>query len=349
MDLEAQYDKLYRYCYFQCKDVQAAEDVVQETFLRWLEHYPGQKEREAIPTLYTIARNLCVDLARQRTHLPLRESDRQTPDPTGDWAEKWDLERVLARLPQEDQTLLLLRYANQVPVQALSKLTGLSRFAIYRKCAKLLLARLPQPTLSLGQFVGGQARYIQKQTWLLSLVVLVPVLWGTDLWITAALLPFLVPLAVSEGAKSTLYGMEELETASRFSRKSVLLARLCLIGTFHAVLLLALTLLLGGSQGLSLGRTGAYLLAPYLLTAWGSLWLSRRLRGREVLYGATALAVLASGSYSAAVFLADDLFALGALPWWSLAVALLAAALIGEGIAFAKRIKEDTWNLSFET
>ena len=44
---------------------------------------------------------------------------------------------------------------------------------------------------------------------------------GTDLWITAALLPFLVPLAVSEGAKSTLYGMEELETASRFSRKSV--------------------------------------------------------------------------------------------------------------------------------
>lgn len=85
----------------------------QETFLRWLEHYPGQKEREAIPTLYTIARNLCVDLARQRTHLPLRESDRQTPDPTGDWAEKWDLERVLARLPQEDQTLLLLRYANR--------------------------------------------------------------------------------------------------------------------------------------------------------------------------------------------------------------------------------------------
>ena len=99
---------------------------------------PGRRSGRLIPTLYTIARNLCVDMARQRTHLPLRESDRQTPDPTGDWAEQWDLERVLARLPQEDQTLLLLRYANQVPVQALSKLTGLSRFAIYRKCAKLL-------------------------------------------------------------------------------------------------------------------------------------------------------------------------------------------------------------------
>ena len=136
--IETYRQNLYVAAFNVCKNAQDAEDVVQETFLRWLEHYPGQKEREAIPTLYTIARNLCVDLARQRTHLPLRESDRQTPDPTGDWAEKWDLERVLARLPQEDQTLLLLRYANQVPVQALSKLTGLSRFAIYRKCAKLL-------------------------------------------------------------------------------------------------------------------------------------------------------------------------------------------------------------------
>ena len=139
MDLEAQYDKLYRYCYFQCKDVQAAEDVVQETFLRlaW-STTPGRRSGRPSPPSTPLPGTLCVDLARQRTHLPLRESDRQTPDPTGDWAEKWDLERVLARLPQEDQTLLLLRYANQVPVQALSKLTGLSRFAIYRKCAKLL-------------------------------------------------------------------------------------------------------------------------------------------------------------------------------------------------------------------
>ena len=50
MDLEDQYDKLYRYCYFRVRDVQTAEDLVQETFLRWLDHYPGQREREALPT-----------------------------------------------------------------------------------------------------------------------------------------------------------------------------------------------------------------------------------------------------------------------------------------------------------
>ena len=125
MDLEDQYDKLYRYCYFRVRDVQTAEDLVQETFLRWLDHYPGQREREALPTLYTIARNLCVD-------------DQVAADPAGTLVERWDLERALETLTPQDQELLLLRYANQVPLQALSRLTGLSRFAIYRRCGRLL-------------------------------------------------------------------------------------------------------------------------------------------------------------------------------------------------------------------
>lgn len=128
MDLEDQYDKLYRYCYFRVRDVQTAEDLVQETFLRWLDHYPGQREREALPTLYTIARNLCVDVTRQRETLPLQETDQVAADPAGTLVERWDLERALETLTPQDQELLLLRYANQVPLQALSRLTGLSRF-----------------------------------------------------------------------------------------------------------------------------------------------------------------------------------------------------------------------------
>ena len=50
----------------------------------------------------------------------------------GTWNGPW------RRSPPQDQELLLLRYANQVPLQALSRLTGLSRFAIYRRCGRLL-------------------------------------------------------------------------------------------------------------------------------------------------------------------------------------------------------------------
>lgn len=63
--------------------------------------------------------------------------------------------------------------------------------------------------------------------------------------------------------------MEELELATRFSLKSVLLARLCLVGSLHAVLLLCLTLLCRGTGAASFGRTVVYLLVPYLLTAYG--------------------------------------------------------------------------------
>lgn len=38
MELEEQYDRIYRYCYYKLRDVQQAEDITQETFLRYLEY-----------------------------------------------------------------------------------------------------------------------------------------------------------------------------------------------------------------------------------------------------------------------------------------------------------------------
>lgn len=119
----------------------------------------------------------------------------------------------------------------------------------------VFLRTLPQPDLSLGTFLWNQIPYLRKRTWLLSCGVLLPAVWGGScmnpnvLWITAALLPFVALLAVTEGTRSAVYGMEELELATRFSLKSVLLARLCLVGSLHAVLLLCLTLLWPGDWG----------------------------------------------------------------------------------------------------
>ncbi len=39
VDIEEQYDKIYRYCYFRLRSRQTAEDITQETFLRYLEKY----------------------------------------------------------------------------------------------------------------------------------------------------------------------------------------------------------------------------------------------------------------------------------------------------------------------
>ncbi len=38
LDMEEQYDRIYCYCYFRLHSQQAAEDITQETFLRYLEN-----------------------------------------------------------------------------------------------------------------------------------------------------------------------------------------------------------------------------------------------------------------------------------------------------------------------
>lgn len=131
-DIEEQYDKIYRYCYFKLHSRELAEDVTQETFLRYLEHYNCLTTVSALKYLYTIARNLCVDEYRKhRAEL----MDESIPDYIMEerLITNLTVKSALSKLAHDEQELLLLRYVNEVPVSALGKIFGLSRFAIYRK------------------------------------------------------------------------------------------------------------------------------------------------------------------------------------------------------------------------
>ena len=131
-DIEEQYDKIYRYCYFKLHNRELAEDVTQEAFLRYLERYHCLSTASALKCLYTIARNLCVDEYRKLRTEPL---DVFIRDDTMEETVITNLtvRTALSRLAPDEQELLLLRYVNEVPVSALGKIYGLSRFAIYRK------------------------------------------------------------------------------------------------------------------------------------------------------------------------------------------------------------------------
>ncbi len=131
-DIEEQYDKIYRYCYFKLHSRALAEDVTQETFLRYLEHYHCLTTVSALKYLYIIARNLCVDEYRKPRTEPM---DEYIPDYIMEdkLITKLIVKTALAKLTPDEQELLLLRYVNEVPVSVLGKIYGLSRFAIYRK------------------------------------------------------------------------------------------------------------------------------------------------------------------------------------------------------------------------
>lgn len=139
IDLEEEYDKIYRYCYYKLRSRETAEDVTQETFLRFFASDSYYDRGQALRYLYTIARNLCVDEWRKhKTELLCQEPEQAQSDMQAE--EKLllavSVRLALARLDEEERELILLRYVNEVPVGTISRIYHLSRFAVYRKLKK---------------------------------------------------------------------------------------------------------------------------------------------------------------------------------------------------------------------
>ena len=141
MSLEDHYDRIFRYLYFRLHDRHTAEDLTQETFLRFLRSRTYQDENRQLQYLYTIARNLCCQHYRNQTITYTLEEQGDTPASEG--FEKLLLEQITLRetlqnLSPEDRELLFLRYVNDVPVSVISRIFKVSRFAVYRKLNTIL-------------------------------------------------------------------------------------------------------------------------------------------------------------------------------------------------------------------
>ena len=136
MNPEDLYDKIFRYLYFHLHDKHAAEDLTQETFLRFLKSRTYRDENRQLQYLYTIARNLCRQHYRDRTITYTLEEQEDTPVSEGfeqPLLEQIALRQVMQKLSPEDRELLFLHYVNDVPVTVISGMYATSRFAVYRK------------------------------------------------------------------------------------------------------------------------------------------------------------------------------------------------------------------------
>lgn len=136
IDIDEQYDKVYRYCYFRVKNQHLAEDITQETFLRFFESSSYRDTGRPLAYLYTVARNLCIDEFRKVHTEELKEEIVQNGFEDA-VVEKENLQQAMATLSKEEQELILLRYVNEVSLADLSKMYGKSRFALYRELSKI--------------------------------------------------------------------------------------------------------------------------------------------------------------------------------------------------------------------
>lgn len=145
MELKEQYDRIYQYLHFRLRDRQAAEDLTQEAFLRFLTSRTYRDENKQLQYLYTIARNLCNQYYRDRTFtysLDETEDNLRTKEPTEGFEhsllQQICLRDALQKLAPDEREMLFLRYVNDVPVPAMSRLYSISRFAMYRKLKSIL-------------------------------------------------------------------------------------------------------------------------------------------------------------------------------------------------------------------
>lgn len=131
LDIDQHYEKIYKYCYFRLHNRDLAEDITQETFLRFFTSDTYRDTGQALQYLYAVARNLCIDEYRRPKTEELPE---ELPlDDENDLVTNLDLRAALQRLSDDDRELIVLRYVSEVPIAVLCKMYGISRFALYRK------------------------------------------------------------------------------------------------------------------------------------------------------------------------------------------------------------------------
>jgi len=101
-----------------------AEDVTQDTFVAALQRMSTYDPAQAIgPWLRAIARNRAIDLLRRRARAPEPEpASSQSVEAVA--IERLEAERVraaLARLPDRDRAMLVLRYWEDQPVETVAR------------------------------------------------------------------------------------------------------------------------------------------------------------------------------------------------------------------------------------
>ena len=141
MNLEEQYDRIFRYLYFHLHDRHTAEDLTQETFLRFLKSRTYRDENRQLQYLYTIARNLYHQHYRDQAIIYTLEEKVDisvSEDFEQPLIEEITLREALQKISPEERDLLFWRYVNDVPVSVISGMYKISRFAMYRKLKKIL-------------------------------------------------------------------------------------------------------------------------------------------------------------------------------------------------------------------
>lgn len=144
------YEEILKYCSYHCPDTSCAQDLTQETFLRFFERlsdyrYMGKTRNY----LYTIAGNLCRDSYKRIRESCLEEQSLEIqnslhPPETDKLLNRLAMEAALDRLPDELKEVIILYYFQELKLKEISEILqiGLPLVKYRVKQAKKRLEKL---------------------------------------------------------------------------------------------------------------------------------------------------------------------------------------------------------------
>lgn len=125
------YPRILRYCRTHIADQAYAEDLTQETFIRFFRTLPTYRHYgKAANYLYVIAANACNDYyrkneAQNRKELPI-EVLAQSPDPQAeDLEQAMDVRRALDALPVELREVAVLYFQQEQKQKDIARILGI--------------------------------------------------------------------------------------------------------------------------------------------------------------------------------------------------------------------------------
>jgi RNA polymerase sigma-70 factor (ECF subfamily) len=133
--MERHSGSLLRYAAGLTGNAETARDVVQETFLRLCRAERGSVEGHLAAWLYTVCRNLALDVHRKERHMaPWNEAAAETAAatavPPSDAAERAEArsraDAWLDTLPKNQQEVIRLKFQDALSYAEISRVTGLS-------------------------------------------------------------------------------------------------------------------------------------------------------------------------------------------------------------------------------
>ena len=125
------YADIYAYCFRHLGHRETAEDLTQETFLKFLRNVERYREYGKIKNyLYVIAGNVIRDHYRKPKELPVEKEmyteGKSMPDMDVEHAaERVEIREALAALESPDREIIILRYYQELKIKDIAAVMGM--------------------------------------------------------------------------------------------------------------------------------------------------------------------------------------------------------------------------------